>query len=382
MNMTDRPYPIRIAQIIGEAPNGGVESVIRNYYQHIDRTKFQFDFYVNNTSDIIRKDKIEEMGGRIFIIPPYKKNLYVFEKYLYKKFKEEKYVIVHSNMNTISYFVLRAAKKAGVPIRIAHSHSTSNPNEKMRNMIKNVLKRKSCVYPTNYVACSESAGRWLFGEDNFTEKGVVIPNGIDIEKFKFSIEERNEVRKAYHIADSTTLIGHVGRLVKQKNQQFLISVFADYKKINPDSVLMILGEGPLKEILLKQIQELNLENSVFFVGSHKHPERFYSAFDVFMLPSLYEGLGMVLIEAQISGLPCIMSSEIPMEAKILDSCIRLPIDLKEKWVKALIGLNQASSNIRNLAYECFLGKEFDIIADSHILEDYYNNLIAYTENKQ
>ena len=171
---------IRVAQIIGKAINGGTEAFAMNYYTHIDRSKVQFDFFVESTSKIIDRELIESLGGRVVIIPSYK-NPFNYIKILTKLFKDGNYDIVHSNMNALSVFTLRAAKKAGVPIRIAHSHSTSNKKEWKKTIIKNLLKPLSKIYATHYFACSELAGRWLFGNKTFDKGQVkVINNAIEL----------------------------------------------------------------------------------------------------------------------------------------------------------------------------------------------------------
>jgi glycosyltransferase involved in cell wall biosynthesis len=370
--------PIRVAQVLGESQNGGVEAVIRNYYRFIDRSKYQFDFYVTNTSAIIQKEEIEGMGGRIYLIPHYKTNLFSFEHVLYKDFVENKYLIVHSNMNTLSYFVLHQAKKAEVPIRIAHSHSTSNPEEHLRNMIKNILRKRSTAYATDYLACSEVAGKWLFGEKIFdTGKVKILNNGVDLEKFRFREDFRKEIRTKFAIPDDTVVLGHIGRLVSQKNQSFLLDVFAQYQKLNPNSVLMILGEGPLKEELEKKAKELALENKILFVGIDEHPEKYYSAFDVFLLPSLYEGLPVVLVEAQASGLPCYVSENVSLEAKVLPSTLYLPIHSSEDWAKVIREGNIKTKEERWDAYSSLKGGKFDLKQQASDLTGYYDNLVAH-----
>lgn len=304
-------YPIRVAQIIGKAVDGGVESCIMNYYKSIDKSKVQFDFFVESTSKIIDKSLIESMGGEVIIIPSYK-NVFKYMKTLEKLFKEGNYDIVHSNMNAISVFTLKAAKKAGIKVRIAHSHSTSNYREFMKTIIKNILRPFSKVYATDYFACSEKAGRWLFGNKTFNEgKVTIIPNAIDIEKFKFDEIKRKEIRKKYNINDNDFVIGHVGRFVKQKNHKFLIKLFYEIKKERPYSKLLLIGDGPLRSKIEMMVNKLNLQDSVIFCGVQEHTEWYYNAMDCFVFPSLYEGLGMVVVEAQINGLRCVVSREVP-----------------------------------------------------------------------
>ena len=305
--------PIIVAQIMGKWVGGGVESVIMNYYRHLDHSRVQFDFICDEDSTRIPYDEIKKLGGRVFLVPKYQ-NLPKYLKVLEKLFKENQYRIVHSNINTLSVFPLYAAKKAGVPIRISHSHSTSNPKEWKRNLIKNILRPFSKRYATEYFACSELAGRYLFGNKAFDRGKVkIIHNAIDIEKFKFDEVARKKLRKEFGIKDSTVVIGHVGRFVQQKNHTFLVDVFNEYHKKNLDSKLLLVGSGPLEDEIKKKAERLGLKDSVLFLGQRDDINKLYSVMDIFCLPSLYEGLPVVGVEAQAAGLPTIFSNRISEE---------------------------------------------------------------------
>lgn len=248
--------PIRIAQIVGKMMNGGVEAVVMNYYRHIDREKVQFDFIVDEDSTVIPKEEIESLGGRIFIVPPYQK-LNKYMPALIKLFKENKYKIVHSHINTLSVFPLYAAKKAGVPVRIAHNHSTAAPGEWKKNILKYTLRPFAKVYATHYAACSRYAGEWLFGKRSMERGEVTIfNNAIDLDKFKYDENVRIEVRKELGL-EGKFVIGHVGRFCYQKNQEFLIDVFEEVYKQNPNAVLLLIGDGPDREKIEEKIRKLS-----------------------------------------------------------------------------------------------------------------------------
>lgn len=311
---SQKSEPIVVAQIMGKWVGGGVESVIMNYYRHIDRNKIQFDFICDEDSTNIPYDEIENLGGHVILCPPYQK-LAKYLKFLKQLFREKKYRIVHSNINTLSVFPLYAAKKAGVPVRIAHSHSTSNPREWKKNLMKNALRPFSKVWATDYFACSELAGRYLFGDKAFDKGEVkIIRNAIDVEKFKFDPEARKKLRKEIGIADDDFVIGHIGRFVQTKNHSFLVSMFAKLKKEKNNAKLVLVGQGPLINKIRQQADELGLAKDVLFLGQRNDVEKLYSVFDVFCLPSLYEGFGMVLVEAQSNGLAVIVSKNVPAEA--------------------------------------------------------------------
>lgn len=231
--------PIRVAQIVGKMNGGGVEAVVMNYYRHIDRSKVQFDFLVDSDSTLVPREEIESLGGRVFEIPPYQ-HVIEYQRELHRLFKQEGWKIVHSHINALSVFPLRAAKKAGVPVRIAHSHSTSGKGEYAKNALKAVLKTQSNRYPTHCFACSRFAGEWLFGKDANFE---VVYNAIDLNSFRFNAEAREQARADLGLVGGQFVIGHVGRFMAQKNHPFLIDVFAEAAKRRDDAVLLLVGSG-------------------------------------------------------------------------------------------------------------------------------------------
>ncbi len=363
---------IKIGIIMGKWVGGGVEAVIMNYYRHIDRSKIQFDFICDSDSTDIPYDEIKKLGGKVILCPPYQK-IRRYTKELKRIFKENNYRIVHSNINALSLFPLRAAKKAKVPIRIAHSHSTSNKKEWKKTLIKNVLRPFSRKYANVYFACTEHAGRWLFGNKAF-DKGLVtvINNGIDVESYIFDKKVREEKRKELKLKETDLVIGHIGRFMKQKNHEFIIDIFNELHKENKNYKLILIGQGPLQDEIKHKVDELNLVYFLFFLGQKKDANKYYQAMDLFLFPSLYEGLGMVLIEAQCSGLPCIASTEVPKIAKVSDNLEF--IDLNEScsyWAKCI------TSNINKKRIDCsnrILKCGFDIKNEASKLEHLYLKL--------
>ena len=361
-------YPIRIAHVIGKWVGGGVEAVVMNYYRNIDRTKIQFDFICDNDSTNIPYEEIKSLGGRVFLIPPYQK-IFAYQKELRKLLKENNYQIIHSHINTLSIFPLYAAKKAGVPIRIAHSHSTTNKKEWKKNIIKQVLRPFSKIYATNYFACTEHAANWLFDKK---EQVYILNNAIDLDMYKYDKKIRKEVRKELNIEEGTLVIGHIGRFVAQKNHDFLIDIFDEFQKRNSNSILLLVGQGPLKEEIENKVKKLNIESKVVFLGQRTDANRLYQAFDVFLLPSIYEGLGMVLIEAQTSGLPCIASTEVPAIAKVTNYLEFVDLNDKTTWLNKL-----KTTNINNRKDNTIEVKQnrYDIKEESKKLENEYINML-------
>lgn len=329
--------PIRIAQVIGKWLGGGVESVVMNYYRNIDRNKIQFDFFCDEDSTNIPYEEIEKLGGKVILIPPYQKVI-SYQKKLQEILKESNYKIIHSHINTLSMFPLRAAKKAGVPVRIAHSHSTSNKKEWKKNILKNILKPFSKKYATDYMCCSELAGRWLFGNKVYDEgKVYLLNNAISLEEFRYNEKMRKNKRAELNIPDKKLVIGHIGRFVKQKNHTFLIDIFNEIHKLKPDSILLLAGQGPLQDEIKQKVKDLQIDDSVKFLGQRNDVNELYQAFDVFLLPSLYEGLPVVGVEAQASGCLCYLSDDMTKETKVLDSTVFMSLfNTSEEWAKNII----------------------------------------------
>ena len=329
--------PIRVAEIIGKYIGGGVEAVVLNYFSFINKDKVQFDFICDSDSTDIPYEQIESMGGRVILIPPYQKP-FKYQKELKRVLKEGHYKIVHSHLNTLSIFPLRAAKKVGVPIRIAHSHSTSNKKEWKKNLLKNILKPFSKVYANKYMCCSELAGRWLFGNKEY-EKGNVylLNNAIDLNKYKYNEQIRKDKRKELGIKPNTFVVGHIGRFVEQKNHRFLIDIFNEIHKKNNDSLLLLAGQGPLIDEMKEKVHNLELDDYVRFLGQRKDANELYQSFDLFLLPSLYEGLPVVGVEAQASGNLCYLSNDMTKETKVLDSTKFMSLEnTAEEWANAIL----------------------------------------------
>lgn len=368
--------PIRVAQIIGKWVGGGVEAVVMNYYRHIDHSKIQFDFICDDDSTDIPYEEIEKLGGKIILIPPYQK-VFSYHKNLKKVLKEGNYKIVHSHINALSVFSLFAAKCANVPVRIAHSHSTTNKKEWKKNLLKQILRPFSKVFATDYMCCTEHAGRWLFGDKAFDKgKVYILNNAIDIEKFKYNEKIRNKVRKKLNIDNDTLVIGHIGRFVKQKNHEFLIDVFKEVYQSNNNTILLLIGQGPLIDEIKEKVENFGIKDNVKFLGQRNDVNDLYQAMDIFLFPSLYEGLGMVAIEAQTSGLPCVCSTEVPEIAKITKKfkLIKLSEPAK-KWSDEILKLSKKINRQDENEYEKIYQSNYNIIKEAHKLKDKYISLI-------
>lgn len=311
--------PIRVMQVVGRMTGGGVESTVMNYRKHLHYNRVIFDFLITDDFSVVSYDSIYKSGGRIYTVTSPVKNIIKYMVECQDVFTKVHPDIVHFNMNALSVFPLYSAERAGVPVRIAHSHSTSNSSERIRTLAKDVLKRFSKIYPTHYAACSQHAAEWLFGR-KCVELGKVqiIKNALELEYYRYSQGERK--REYLGIDAKTILIGQFGRICSPKNQRFRLNVFLEFHNMHPDSkfILVRKGDGMVVE---RMIEELGISDSVLMVGPHTAMPSLYDAIDALLLPSLYEGFGMVAVEAQAMGVPVLVSTNVPFEAQILPQMI-------------------------------------------------------------
>lgn len=325
--------PIRVAHIVGKLLAGGVEMVVFNYYRAIDKSKIQFDFYYDADSTVEPPQELINMGARFIKVPPYQ-HLLNYLSSLRKHFKENNYTVVHSHINTLSVFPLYMAWYCGIPVRIAHNHSVPGGEDIKRIGLKYFLRIFARIFPTDYYACSEKAGRWLFGDKNY-EKGkvTVIRNAVDFDRFRSEKSKLSSIRYSLGISDKL-VIGHVGRFTFAKNHKFLIELFSQIVK-KKDAVLMLVGDGELNEQIHQWVNDYGVADKVVFIGKVTNPEMYYRLSNVIVIPSIFEGLSLSTIESQIAGTPVVASEAIPEEAIISDGCIRLSLK-DNNWVDTIL----------------------------------------------
>lgn len=357
--------PIRVAQIMGKLWAGGVEMVMFNYYRAIDKTMVQFDFYYDADSTVEPPQDLIDMGARFIKIPPYQ---YLFEylRTLKKHFKENNYKIVHSHINTLSVFPLYMAWRCGIPVRIAHNHSVPSGESFKRTGLKYVLRMFSRVFPTDYFACSEKAGRWLFGDGNFEDgKVTVIKNAVDFERFRPSQEVLDSLRKEMNL-ENMFVIGCIGRFTFAKNHRFLIEIFEEVKKQRENAILLLVGDGELHNEIHKLVETKKLNNSVVFVGQITDPESYYKLCDVVAVPSIFEGLSLTTIESQVAGVPVVVSEAVPDEAIISNGVKKINLsEDKSIWVKSITNIAQATLQLDDRS------DEYNILSKSSGLTNWY-----------
>ena len=341
--------PIRILNIVPNMRSAGIENFIMNVYRNIDRSKVQFDFIVHNQERKVFDDEIEKLGGRIYRFT-YKddKKLLKYIKDLDNFFKEHKeYKIVHGHMQSMMPLYLYIAKKNCVPIRIAHSHN-GNYEKTLKGFILHIFSRFAKYQSNVNLACSNIAGKYLFGNKKFK----VIPNAIDIKKFTFNEHIRESMRKELGI-ENNFVVGHIGRFELQKNHKYIIDIFNEVLKENKKAVLLLIGEGKLEENIKSKVKKLQIEKNIKFLGVRNDVNKIYQAMDCFILPSLYEGLPGVGIEAQISGLYSIFSKNITSEVKISENSCFLRIRKKDidEWKTQILKKKRREKNIDVYKYD-------------------------------
>ncbi len=359
---------MRVLQVLGNLGYGGIESFLMNVYRHIDRDKIQFDFLVRSDDNGEKIQEIEHMGGRVFFSPSFTRHPsanYFFVREFFKNHSQE-YEVLHVHCNSFIYpLPVALAYKHKIKTIILHSHNTCN-HGKLITLYHKLNEKRYDKYLSFRFACSEAAGKWMFENKPFS----VIHNGIDLGVFKNDSENRMRVRSKLGLEEKNLVIGHVGRFAEQKNHSFIIDVFSKLHEKSENYKLLLVGDGELKEVIINKVAELGLTDSVVFTGNVSNVQDYMQAMNLFVLPSKYEGLGIVGIEAQACGLPCIFSAEVPNETKLTENVEFISLDDKRKWIetaekKIMLPRTENSEKIRSAGY--------DIAFTTKKLEEIYLN---------
>lgn len=365
---------IKVAIVMGKFTSGGIKSVITNYYSNVDRNKISFDLLIDNNSPIDDYSEIEAIGGRVCKISTLS-NPFKYISQIYKLSKENKYDIIHGYVNALNVFSMFAGKMAGVPVRIAENLSSAHPGEK-KTIVKNILKPFSKIFPTDLAACSKSCGEWLYGKKDIESGKVrIFNNAISLKKYTYDKELRDNVRNSLGLSDENFVLGHIGRYQYQKNHNFLIDIFDKVYKRDKNSRLLLVGYGDLKEEIFNKINSLGLKDAVIDMGATENIAGLYNAMDVFVLPSFYEGLPVVGIEAQATGLPCVFSTEVTKETGVIPDTKFVELsENKEKWADEILKIRDNYKRVNTEKYIIDAG--FDIETEGRKLQDYYFDLIS------
>lgn len=363
---------MKVLQVVTNMDRGGLETMLMNYYRHIDREKVQFDFLVHRQERAAYDDEIEALGGKIYRLPrlvPWSKSYLTTLNQFFDNHPE--YKIVHVHQDCLSSVILKAAKNHGVPVRIAHSHN-ANQDKNLKYPIKLWYKRDIPRYATNLFACGKDAGDWMFGGAPYQ----IINNAIDVATYTCYPAKRTEMRQRLGISDEL-IVGHVGRFNPQKNHPFLLSIFAALLKKEPNAVLLLVGGGEDMTRIQAKAQELGISNHVRFLGIRSDVADLMQAMDVFVFPSLYEGLPVTMVEAQAAGLPCLISDKVPPECILTEGLVDvMPLSAEaEAWAEKILEKRNTPRTDRSAE---IAAHGFDITTEAVKLQEFYIN--AYEQH--
>jgi glycosyltransferase involved in cell wall biosynthesis len=354
----------------------GLETILMNYYRQIDRTKIQFDFLTHRPYQGDYDEEIRSLGGKVYYAPRlYPQNYPAYFQFMKDFFKQHpEYQMMHSHIDAMSYLPLLAGKRAGVPVRIAHSHNTAIDRD-FKYVLKRYFQYKLPSVTTQFMACGVEAGNFLFPGKNV----FVLPNAIDAQQFRFKRDVRERVRQQLGFRDEF-VVGHVGRFSPQKNHTFLIRIFAEVARRDSQAVLLLIGTGEGQTGIRQMVQQYHLDGRVRFLGNRSDVYELYQAMDVFVLPSLYEGIPVVGIEAQFANLPCIFSDQTPEEVKFSRKSQFVPLKVTEDdWAEMIL---KARDDDRYADALDVKNSWYDIRNACNILEDYYLSLADEKPSEQ
>lgn len=358
---------ITVMHFVSGLGNDGVTQTIKNYTSRLNKRYNIREIVVyQHHTDSKKLDELINIGDEVYEIP-YKKS-HPFGNLIetYKIIKKIKPDIVHAHMSLLSFYPLAVAKFSGVKVRIAHAHIA---RDNVSHLLAPTFKRLNKLFANYYMACGQDAGKYLFGNSDFK----ILYNAIDQNKFRFSEKERSDLRTKYNIDQDTVVFGTLGRLTEQKNQKFIIDFFSAYNRKHPNSKLFIIGVGELKEQLVKKINSARQNKNVFMISGTTHPNVYYSMFDYFVLPSLYEGLPVSAIESQASGVNTLLANNIDKTVKYKNNVLFIPIDKGvDPW---LIAIKKLSKNNREGFAE---NEKYNIEKQFSTLYKYYVNALNNT----
>ena len=366
--------PLRVLQVLNGMDRAGAETMIMNLYRNIDRSEIQFDFILFDKKQDAFNEEIMKLGGKIYYIPKLSIGCMFCYCQGWKQFflTHPEYKIRHGHVRSTASIYLAIAEKAGL-ITIAHSHNTA---ENKNNLVVYTMKR-ILEYPIRYIAdyyfgCSVAAGEWLFGKKAVRSSSWhLLKNAVDARNFQYDPKSAGELKEKWNL-QSKLVVGHVGRFSEQKNHVGLIEIFEKVVYLKPDSVLILIGDGPLKKEIEKLVFEKGLEKKVIFAGVQENIQPFLQMIDVLVMPSLYEGLPVSIIEAQAAGIPCVLSDAITREVVLSDDtrCLSLKSDPREWAEKVIEGGKIPKKN----NYSLIESNGYDIKTTAKWLTEFYINI--------
>ncbi|SHN22205.1 glycosyltransferase family 1 protein [Gracilibacillus kekensis] len=349
---------LRILHVVEKMNHGEIGTMLMNVYRNLDRSKVQFDFLTNAEGDY--DEEIRTMGGHLYRIPSIDDvGIQGYKKALRHFFKGHRfYIVMHAHLDKMSSFSLKAAKRVGIPVRVVHSHNTGTEKTGKEKFLQNVAGSIISLYATHYFACSSEAAKWLFKTK--AKNAEIIYNAIELERFCYSNSVREKVRQEIHISDKEFLIGHIGPFSPQKNHDYLIELFVGFRRRIPQAKLILIGDGPLRKKIEEKIKQYHIVDHVIFLNVKEDIERWMQAFDLFLYPSLHEGLPMTLIEAQSAGLPILASDHIPREVDLRADLIEfIQLNNKREWLEKMYE-SYEKKNRNPVDAEVLIKKGYDV----------------------
>lgn len=371
--------PIRVLHVIGVMNRGGAETMIMNLYRHIDRSKVQFDFVENSSEPAIFDEEIISLGGRIYRCPHYNgKNHFTYVKWWKEFFQahSKEYPIVHGHLGSTAAIYLSIAKKYGA-YTIAHSHSAGTDHS-MKSYLYRIMSHNTRNVADYFFACSEAAGLDRFGRKVISDTHyAVLNNAIEVDRFSYDQDVRQSVRRELGYGPNQIVVGHIGRYTKEKNHAFVLKIFYELKKLNNDARLLMIGGGPLHTQITQASERMGIFSDTVFTGVRSDVDQLVQAMDIFVLPSLYEGLPVTMVEAQAAGLPCIISDKVPPECILTEGLVDVvPLSAgAEEWADAILKKRNTPRTDRSAE---IAAHGFDITTEAVKLQEFY--LSAYEQN--
>ena len=364
--------PVRILQMIGSLNIGGSQSMIMNLYQAIDKEKVQFDFVIDRPGELFYGDAVKRMGGRIYTMPTFTGNNILQIRAAWSKFfaNHPEYKVLHSHVRSYASVYLPIAHKYGLTT-IIHSHSTSNGSG-LKSYVKSILQFPLRFQADYFFSCSDKAGKWLFGE-NITagDHYYMLQNAIDLDRYTFDPQIRKTYRDQLQVQDKEVFI-HIGRFNLAKNHDFLLKLFSGVVQERSNAVLLLVGDGELRPVIEEQINNYGIQDCVYVLGNRDDVPNLLMAADCFLFPSRWEGLPVTVVEAQASGLPCLISDTITKQVVLSDLVTMLPIDCgTEVWREHL----KQIEFIRKDVSPEIIQAGFDIKSTAEWLTSFYIGLV-------
>lgn len=369
---------IRVLHSVSNMARAGIETFLMNYYREMDRDQIQFDFLANKPDPGDYDEEIRSMGGKIFVSPGFNPlHFQAYKRYMADLLRNNPDIeMIHSHNGALGYYSLKSAKDAGLQVRIMHAHSTRIPPD-YKYPLKLVCKQLLPSVATNFWGCGRDAGIFYFGEKRWKSSGFIVHNAIDLPKFQFHPEVRRRIRQLHNL-EANYVIGHVGRFSIAKNHSRLLDIFSAVLKIFPEARLALIGIGELMQAAREKAQALGIQDQVLFLGQKANVNEWYQAMDCFVMPSRFEGLPVVGVEAQAAGLPCFFSDRVPDEVLLLPDACRVSLQASdEEWARRILAVKQAGGS-REQGAEIVRQAGYDIHVEGRKLQKIYLEMAART----